>query len=44
MTTWLQQGTTGSHPFGTYCSYYKDSPCPGRTGLLNVLISGLALE
>jgi len=25
MTLWLQQGTTGSHPFGTYCSYYKDN-------------------
>jgi hypothetical protein len=25
MTTWLQQGTTGTHQFGTYCSYYKDN-------------------
>jgi hypothetical protein len=24
-TRWFQQGTTGSHPFGTYCSYYKDN-------------------
>jgi hypothetical protein len=24
-TSWRQQGTTGSHPFGTYCSYYKDN-------------------
>jgi hypothetical protein len=22
ITSWLQQGTTGSHPFGTYCTYY----------------------
>lgn len=25
ITAWLQQGTTGTHPFGTYCSYYKDN-------------------
>lgn len=25
ITPWLQRGTTGSHPFGTYCSYYKDN-------------------
>jgi hypothetical protein len=25
IASWLQQGTTGSHPFGTYCSYYKDN-------------------
>lgn len=25
ITGWLMQGTTGSHPFGTYCSYYKDN-------------------
>jgi hypothetical protein len=25
ITDWLSQGTTGSHPFGTYCSYYKDN-------------------
>jgi hypothetical protein len=23
ITDWLKKGTTGSHPFGTYCSYYK---------------------
>jgi hypothetical protein len=23
ITDWLKQGTTLSHPFGTYCSYYK---------------------
>src|SRR5271166_5219730 len=22
---WLQQGTTGSHPFGSYCANYKDN-------------------
>jgi hypothetical protein len=25
ITSWLQQGTTGTHQFGTYCSYYKDN-------------------
>jgi hypothetical protein len=25
ITSWRQQGTTGTHQFGTYCSYYKDN-------------------
>jgi hypothetical protein len=25
IAAWLHQGTTGSHPFGTYSSYYKDN-------------------